>query len=135
MIMGLLAIWSGLLLFAILGDEGNRFLSISLIMSGLVAVGVYFWMMKTTGTRVYKRLKDYHEPFDMEIGHESIFMTIHNNTYEMPWFELKKALVVPDMILLYPTERMFYIFPRSSFKDQDYESFEAMVKEKLEVIC
>ena len=80
MLMGILAIWAGLLLFVILGSDGNRFLSLSLVLSGILAIGIYFWLMKTTGTRVYKRLKDYHEPFLMEINNDNIEMTIGGST-------------------------------------------------------
>lgn len=134
MLMGILAIWAGLLLFVILGADGNRFLSISLVLSGILAIGIYFWLMKTTGARVYKRLKDYHEPFLMEINNEHIQMTISGSTYEMPWTVLKKALIVPDMILLYPTERMFYIFPKSNFEEGQYEEFEVLVREKISAV-
>ena len=131
MLMGILAIWAGLLLFVILGSDGNRFLSFSLVLSGILAIGIYFWLMKTTGARVYKRLKDYHEPFLMEINNDNIQMTIGGSTYEMPWTALKKALIVPDMILLYPTEKMFYIFPKNNFEDGKYEDFEILVREKV----
>lgn len=134
MLMGILAIWAGLLLFVILGSDGNRFLSFSLVLSGILAIGIYFWLMKTTGTRVYKRLKDYHEPFLMEINNENIEMTIGGSTYEMPWTALKKALIVPDMILLYPTEKMFYIFPKNNFEDGKYADFEILVREKVNAI-
>lgn len=134
MLMGILAIWAGLLLFVILGSDGNRFLSFSLVLSGILAIGIYFWLMKTTGTRVYKRLKDYQEPFLMEINNENIEMTIGGSTYEMPWTALKKALIVPDMILLYPTEKMFYIFPKNNFEDGKYADFEILVREKVNAI-
>ncbi|MEP7128105.1 MAG: YcxB family protein [Chitinophagales bacterium] len=134
MIMGFLAIWAGLLLFLILGKDGNRFLSASLIFSGIVAIGIYFWLMQTTGARVYKRLAEYRAPFVMTINNEAILMTIHENTYEMPWKELMKALILPDMILLYPTEKMFYIFPKENFKAGEFDAFETMVREKVAAI-
>jgi len=134
MIMGFLAIWAGILLMLMLGEDGNRFISISLIFFGTLAVGVYFWMMKTTGSRVYKRLIDYHAPFVMSIKDDAILMNIKNEIYEMPWHELKKAVIVNDMILLYPTEKMFYIFPKEDFGVGEFDAFETMVKEKVQQI-
>lgn len=134
MIMGFLAIWAGILLFLILGDEGSRFLSISLIFFGVLAIGIYYWMMKTTGSRVYKKLTGYHAPFIMAINNQAVLMTIREETYEMPWPEIKKALIADDMILLYPTERMFYIFPRQNFAETEFLEFEQLVREKVTAI-
>ncbi len=132
--MGFLAVWAGLLLFLILGKDGNRFLSFSLLLSGLLVIGIYYRLMKTTGTRVYRRLKDYHEPFDISVNDESIHLSVHENTYDMPWTELKKALIATDMILLYPSEKMFYIFPKENFSEGDYAVFETMVRQKIAAI-
>lgn len=134
MIMGFLAIWAGILLFLILGNEGSRFLSISLIFFGVLAIGIYYWMMKTTGSRVYKKLTGYHAPFIMAINNQAVLMTIREETYEMPWPEIKKALIADDMILLYPTERMFYIFPRQNFAETEFLEFEQLVREKVTTI-
>lgn len=134
LLMGFLAIWAGLLLFLILGKDGNRFLSLSLLLSGILVIGIYYRLMKTTGSRVYKRLQDYHDPFVITVNPASILLSIRENTYEMPWAEIKKAIIATDIILLYPSERMFYIFPKENFADDDYAAFESMVREKISAI-
>lgn len=134
LLMGFLAIWAGLLLFLILGKDGNRFLSFSLLLSGILVIGIYYRLMKTTGSRVYKRLKDYHDSFVITVNDESILLSLRENTYEMPWVEIKKAIIATDVILLYPSERMFYIFPKENFVDGDYAAFETMVREKISAI-
>jgi hypothetical protein len=48
----------------------------------------------------------------------------------MPWADIKKAVVTADIILLYPTERMFYIFPEKNFQPGDFPEFEKLVREK-----
>lgn len=134
MLMGLLAIWAGLLLLLILGKDGNRFLSISLIISGCIVIGIWFWLMRNTGKRVFKRLAKYHDPMVMTIDEQAIIMTIQSENYELPWADIKKALITADMILLYPTERMFYIFPEANFKNADFTEFESLVRKKVAAI-
>ena len=70
----------------------------------------------------------------MQIGDEKIEMTIRGTIYEMPWKDIKKAIVKPDMILLYPTETMFYIFPQKNFKGDEFSGFEKLVREKTQKI-
>ena len=130
LILGVLAIWAGLLLLLILGKEGNKLISVSLLVFGVLSIGLYYWMMKTLGKRVYKKLKTYHDPMMIDVGKEKIDLTIKDVTYEMPWADIKKAVVTADIILLYPTERMFYIFPEKNFQPGDFPEFEKLVREK-----
>ena len=134
MVLGFMAIWAGLLLFLILGKEGNRFLSFSLIIFGIVAIAIYYRMLKTTGNRVYKRLKDYHDPITVTINDETIDLNIHDQLYEMPWADITKAIVTDDIVLLYPSESMFYIFPAKNFKEEDFAGFGEMIRSKVEHI-
>lgn len=131
MILGFLSIWAGLLLFLILGKDGNKFLSISLVAFGLIAIAVYYWMMKTIGKRVYKKLTGYRDPFEIDINPQSINMTIRQTSYAIPWEDVTKAVIAPDVILLYPTDRMFYIFPKNNFDGNEFEGFAQLVMEKV----
>jgi hypothetical protein len=70
LILGVLAIWAGLLLLLILGKEGNKLISVSLLVFGVLSIGLYYWMMKTLGKRVYKKLKTYHDPMMIDVGKE-----------------------------------------------------------------
>ena len=130
-ILGIMAIWAGVLLYLILGENGNKFLSLSLVVFGVVAIGIYFWMIRSIGKRVYKKLKNYHDPIPMQIGDKSILMTIGGETYEMPWNDIKKAVIDNGLILLYPTERVFYIFYRDHFKERQFEQFEEWVRQRV----
>ena len=130
-ILGFMAIWAGVLLYLILGENGNKFLSLSLVVFGVMAIGIYFWMIRTIGKRVYKKLKNYHEPIPMQIGDESILMTIGGETYEMPWIDIKKAVINNGLILLYPTERVFYIFYKDHFKEGQFDQFEEWVRQRV----
>ena len=131
MILGFLSIWAGLLLFLILGKDGNKFLSISLVAFGLIAIAIYYWMMKTIGKRVYKKLTGYRDPFVIDINPQNINMTVRETSYEIPWEDVKKALIAPELILLYPTDRMFYIFPKNNFEGNEFEGFEQLVRRKV----
>ena len=130
-ILGFMAIWAGVLLYLILGENGNKFLSLSLVVFGVMAIGIYFWMIRTIGKRVYKKLKNYHDPIPIQIGEESILMTIGGETYEMPWIDIKKAVIDNGLILLYPSERVFYIFYRDHFKERQFEQFEEWVRQRV----
>lgn len=134
LILGFMAGWAGLLLLLILGKEGNKFLSISLIFSGVIAIIIYFWMLKTIGKRVYKKIPQYHDPFMIAINDQLILMTIHGETFELPWESIKKAVVTNNNVLLYPTDRMFYIFPKRNFSNNEFEEFEELVRNKVPAI-
>jgi hypothetical protein len=129
--LGVLAVWSGGLLFLILGKEGNKLLSISLIILGAGSILTYYVIMRTLGKRVYNRLTDYHDPFIIEIEDDHILMKIKDSSFEMPWQEIKKAVITSEIVLLYPTDRMFYIFPKNNFMESEFEGFKMLVTEKV----
>ncbi|MBA2407316.1 MAG: YcxB family protein [Chitinophagales bacterium] len=129
--LGMLAVWSGLLLFLILGKEGNKFLSISLMVTGAGAMLAYYIIMRTLGKRVYNRLSAYHDPFVIEIEENHIRMNIKDSHLKIPWAEIKKAVISPEIVLLYPTDRMFYIFPKSNFQENEFDYFKKLVSEKV----
>ncbi len=91
-------------------------------------------MMKTIGKRVYKKIPQYHDPFMIAITDELILMTIHEQAYELPWEDVKKAVITDKHVLLYPSDRMFYIFPKGNFNKNEFEEFEGLVRKKVPAI-
>ena len=53
-----------------------------------------------------------------------------NNQSSFTWDHLVKALVGPDVILLYPLERVFYILPRETLGEEAWEQLTAWTLEK-----
>ena len=134
LILGLLAVWAGVLLALVKGGGNNLWYSIPLITYGLIAIAIHFFMTKTIGKRAFKKLKDYHEPFSMSIEEEGLIIEIKAKQYEVPWSNLKKALITDELILLYPSDAVFFIFPRGNFSGSEFEEFKMLVREKVQKV-
>ena len=131
--LGLFSMASGIvLLFA---KEVSYWLSIPLIIYGVTAVAIHYYHLRTLGKRAYKKLKEYHDPFTMTIDDEVVGLAIHGQAYSIPWSDLAKALVSDEMVLLYPNDSMFFIFPKSQFRREEYDAFREMVRKKIEKVA
>ncbi|MFI5135145.1 MAG: YcxB family protein [Chitinophagales bacterium] len=130
--LGLLSAWAGLLLLLVKGGGINLWFSIPLIVYGIVAITSNFFMTKTIGKRTYKKLADYHDPMTIEIDDEKISISIRDAVNEIPWSNFTKALITDEMILLYPSDKVFFIFPKKNFSGDEYAGFCELVKTKIE---
>ncbi len=134
LILGLFSVWAGILLLLVKGGGNNLWYSVPLIVYGLIAVIIHFYIARTIGRRAFKKLKDYHNPFSILIKDEGLTIEIMGNEYPVPWQDIKKALITPELILLYPSDAVFFIFPKENFSAHDFESFSKLVQENNEKI-
>jgi hypothetical protein len=134
LILGLLAAWAGVLLALVKGGGNNLWYSVPLILYGIVAIAIHFFMTKTIGKRAFKKLIDYHDPFSISIGEDGLIIEIKAKQYEVPWSNLKKALIPDELILLYPSDAVFFIFPRGNFSENEFDEFRKIVREKVEKV-
>jgi len=130
--LGLLSAWAGLLLLLVKGGGINLWYSVPLMVYGVIAIMAHFFMMKTIGKRTYKKLSDYHDPMTIEINDEKISFSIHDAVNEIPWSNFIKALIADDMVLLYPSEKVFFIFPKKNFQPNEFSEFEKITREKIQ---
>ena len=130
LVLGLLAVWAGLLLLLVKGGGRNLWYSIPLMVYGLIAVAIHFYVSKTIGKRAYKKLVEYHDPFSITVHDAGLFIEIKNSEYEVPWSGIRKALLTGELTLLYPNDAVFFIFPKENFPANEYFEFAKIVKEK-----
>jgi len=134
LILGLLAAWAGLLLALVKGGGNNLWYSVPLILYGLIAIAIHFYMTKTIGKRSFNKLKDYQDPFSISVNEEGLIIEIKAKQYEVPWSNFKKALIADELILLYPSDAVFFIFPRGNFTGGEFDKFKAQVQEKIQKV-
>jgi len=132
--LGLLSAWAGVLLLLVKGGGNNLWFSLPLILYGIIAVISHIRLTRTIGKRAYKKLSDYHDPMTMEIGEENVSLIIGDHRNVIPWSDFKKALITEEMVLLYPNEKIFFIFPEKNFAGEEYSSFCELVKTKVEKV-
>jgi len=113
------------------GGGKNLWYSVPLIIYGVVAVILHFYTNRTIGKRAFKKLRDYHDPFTMRIDESGVEISIGDQPYALPWDKIQKALLTDEMILLYPNDKVFFIFPKDNFTPQDFSDFRIMAKERV----
>jgi len=131
LILGLLSLWAGLLLLLVKGSGSGLWYSVPLIAYGVIAVIIHFYISKTIGKRAYKKLTAYHDPFSISIDNEGLIIEIKTKQYELPWTDIKKALLTKDHIMLYPSDAVFFIFPAENFRGNEFAEFEELIREKV----
>lgn len=129
--LGVLLIWTGLLLVLVSKNEGRQVLNYSFVSYGLIIIMVYIWMMNTLGKRAFKKLKKYPQTIEISVNEESIVMKTEKGEAPVQWSDFQLAVVSVSMILLYPSKYSFYIFPKKDFKEGDFDSFTELVREKI----
>jgi hypothetical protein len=132
--LGLLSAWAGVLL--LIASQGkNLWYGIPLVIYGVFAVASHFYMKRNIGQRAFTKLSDYHDPMTIEIDEDLVAITIRDHRNEIPWADLKKGIITDQMILLYPNDKVFFIFPKERFSGDDYSDFTALVKRKIEKLA
>src|SRR5207249_1537558 len=91
--LGVLLIWTGLLLILISRNEGRQLMNYSFIIYGLVVIVIHYWMMNTLGKRTYKKLKGFHDPIDISISEEGITMKVAKGESQISWENISTAVV------------------------------------------
>jgi hypothetical protein len=119
------------LLLLIQGGGKHFWYSAPLIVYGAIAILIHYLQSKKVGKRAYKKLKDYHDPMEMQILEEAVVIVIREHRNDIPWSEFKKALITEEMILLYPRDTVFFIFPKQKFTREEYAAFSELVKRKV----
>lgn len=95
---------------------------------------MHFIMMRNMGKRAFKRLSKYKEPFYFTIDENGFSMKYEEAENYFQWNELSRAALSDKMILLYPTDKMFFIFPRADFSENDFDLFSSRVKAGVKVV-
>ncbi len=134
MFLGAFLIWAGLLLFLILGKEGNKIISISLVVYGIFVIGLHWYLNKTMGRRAYRKLKNFYDPLSIDINDTEILISIQDQIRTMLWSDINKAVISNNMVLLYVTDLIFYIFPGENFEAGSFEQFAILVRKKVQKI-
>lgn len=132
--LGILLIWTGLLLILISRNEGRQVLNYSFVIYGLIIVVIYVWTMKTIGNRMFKRQKGSLQAMDITVTEGSIMMKTEKGEVNIPWENFQLATVSETIALLYPAKSSFYIFPKKDFKEGEFDSFVTILKQKIQTV-
>ncbi len=109
-------------------------MSYTFLAYGAIVILLHFYIMRTLGSRLFRRHKNRVLPIDIQIDSEKIYFSANENQATVAWNEILKACIGTDVILLYITKMSFYIFPKENFSGNDFETFTALVKEKVKEI-
>ncbi len=132
--LGILLIWTGLLLILISRNEGRQILNYSFVVYGLIIIVVHIRTMKTIGKRMFKQLKNSPQTIQIAVTEEEITMKTERGETIIQWENFQLAVISETIVLLYPTKSSFYIFSKKDFKDDEFNSFITMVKQKIQTV-
>lgn len=130
--MGLLLMIMGVLLVILQSIAGNlNWLSFSFIVYGIAILIYYKWKLKAMGKAAYKKLTNFHHPFDFTISEEKVITSGKNTTSESAWEHYEFAVISEKILLLYPNKLTFVIFPRKYFSDTEYGQIKSWIEQKV----
>ena len=70
----------------------------------------------------------------IEMNEDHISLKIREDKSIIPWSDVKKAVITDEMVLLYPRDTVFFIFPKENFSGDEYATFIELVKSKVEKV-
>ncbi len=132
--LGIMLVWTGLLLVLISRNEGRQVLNYSFVTYGILIIIIHTWVMNTLGKRTYKKLKGYQDPINISVSEQEILMKTEKGESRIGWENLQQAVISDSIVLLYPAKSSFYLFPKKDFRGEDFTGFQNLVKEKIPVI-
>jgi YcxB-like protein len=112
------------------GDALFYFALIPLMMLGLVLSR--YWYVPRHSRRTFAQTKSLQRPFRWAWNEEQLSCTSDLANAIVPWADLVKWREGDDVFLLYPSNVMFYIFPKRAFQDvAAIDAFRALLKAKV----
>jgi hypothetical protein len=108
-----------------------NWMSWGFIVYGLIILFFYYWKFKSMGKTAYKKLENFHTPFEFTISEEKVITVGKSSTSESKWEHYKSAIVTEKIILLYPNKLSFVILPKEYFTDEEYSVLASWVREKV----
>jgi hypothetical protein len=99
------------------------------VVFGFIAIAYYFWQYGTIGRRMFKKLPDFHSPFHYEISDQGIKTTSKTIDSDVKWDHYKRAIITDDMVLLYPNNLRYNLFPKRFFSGNDFDLLCTLIRE------
>ena len=107
--------------------------SLPIMLAYIAFLPIYFGLMQPffakRNFRLYKALS---EPTVVEVRENGLFFKRTNGEGLVPWSEIIKWKKSPQLILLYPSKRLFHIVPAHFFESEnDFQSFANQIDAKI----
>jgi len=99
---------------------------------GIITICYYYWMYKTMGKRMFKKMPDFSNEYHYDFSNEGINIKSKTIDSDVKWDYYKSALISNDIILLYPNKLRFNLFPKQNFSQKQYDWLISIIKSKIE---
>lgn len=133
--LGLLLVWTGLLLWLINFTQQVKPAYLFYIVAGLIFIGVHFITLKNLGKQAFKQLKhraslEYHFAFN-DTG---LTIQAQNTQQFFEWGNIQKAVLLKDIVMLYPSKQMFYFVQEGNITEGSFSELHNLVQSKVSTI-
>ena len=98
---------------------------------GIITICYYYWMYKTMGKRMFKKMPDFSNEYHYDFSNEGINIKSKTIDSDVKWDYYKSALISNDIILLYPNKLRFNLFPKQNFSQEQYDWLISIIKSKI----
>ena len=131
LILGAMLLWAGALLWILYRNQDQRVIQYVYIVAGLLLVGIHWFFMSRLGKTTFKRMRSPQGSFVFRIDEKQIEMVTPGSTKAFEWDNVERAIVQPDVLLVYIAKQQFYFFPKENFEStEDFEAVKALVEAK-----
>ena len=133
LLFGVLLVIIGLLLCFLDNHlEKSILLGVLYTILGIITICYYYWMYKTMGKRMFKKMPDFSNEYHYDFSNEGINIKSKTIDSDVKWDYYKSALISNDIILLYPNKLRFNLFPKQNFSQEQYDWLISIIKSKIE---
>jgi len=132
LLFGVLLVIIGLLLCFLDNHlEKSILLGVLYTILGIITICYYYWMYKTMGKRMFKKMPDFSNEYHYDFSNEGINIKSKTIDSDVKWDYYKSALISNDIILLYANKFKFNLFPKRFFSNEQYDSLINTIKSKI----
>ena len=101
-------------------------------LASLAFLAVFFFVaLPWQATRNFKQNRFLTHPTEYRIDETGLLVQSDLGTTKIPWDHLHKWKENRRLILLYPTDAAYYLFPRRLFTAEEWEEFRALAAQHL----
>ena len=111
-ILGALLLWAGVLLWVLYRNQDQRIIQYVYVVAGVLLIGIHWFFMSRLGQSTFKRMRSPQGSFEFRFNEERFEMVTPASTKGFEWDNVERAIVQPDVLLVYISKHQFYFFPK-----------------------
>jgi uncharacterized membrane-anchored protein YhcB (DUF1043 family) len=133
--LGLLLIWTGLILLLINYTQQVKPTYIFYIIAGIVFIIVHVVTTKNLGRQAYKQLNERAKiEYQLSFSKDGFDIDVQNSKQHYDWSAVIRAVITTDIILIYISKQTFYFVEQQHLIEGTFTDLQELIRKHVHTV-